>query len=165
MDWYRRYSGTCADPKIAETAMIAGAPRSLVIATWDALLESACEDEARGAYSITPRRIAAMLIEPVDTISAVLEAMTEIGMIADGVIVAWEKRQPNSATPTDAAERQRRSREARNGGKPPKRQEKSAPVTDCHGVSQSVTACHVPEGEEEEEKKDSSPRHGRERER
>lgn len=141
MDWYRRYTGTCADPKIAEAAMISGAPRCLVIAVWDALLESACEDEDLGRYSVTPRRIAAMLVEPVDRIGQVFEALTEIGMIAGGVIVAWEKRQPNSETPAAAAERQRRSRLAR-AEKPAETPAPAAPVTAGHGLSQPVTACH-----------------------
>ena len=86
---YRRYVGTCADAKIAEAAMVFGAPRCLVIAVWHALLESACEDEADGAYSTTPRRMAATLGEPVVRIETAIGALTEVGMIRAGEIVAW----------------------------------------------------------------------------
>jgi hypothetical protein len=158
MEWYRRYVGTCADEKLAEAAIVAEAPRCLVIATWDALLESACHDEAGGAYSTTARRIGAVLLEPADKIAGVLAGMTEVGLIADGAIVAWNRRQPNSETPANVAERQRKSRLLRRsngsdpdpggGSIPP-----SQPVTDSHGVSRHVT----PPEEEEETEIDSSP--------
>lgn len=155
MEWYRRYVGTCADEKIAEAAMVGDAPRCLVIAVWDALLESACYDEAGGAYSTTPRRIAAVLAEPVDRVAGVLAALTEVGMIAGGAVVAWAKRQPNSETPQAAADRQRKSREARRqaelDAEATAKSGMSQPVTACHGVSRPVTA------PEEEEETDSDP--------
>jgi len=163
MDWYRAYVGTCADEKIGEAALISGEPKILVISVWHLLLESACHDEADGAYSTTPRRMAATLGEPVVRIETAIGALTEVGMIRGGEIVAWAKRQPRSMTPTAEAERQRRSRSARRA---PAEPADPAPVTACHDVSRPVTPCHALEGEEEEETEtDSLPRQARGRER
>jgi hypothetical protein len=41
--WYRAYAGTIKDDKLAEAAVVAGCSRSVVIATWHAILESAAE--------------------------------------------------------------------------------------------------------------------------
>jgi hypothetical protein len=87
--WYRAYCGTASDPKLGEAALVAGCSRSVAIATWHALLESAAETQEGGRFETTARRIAATLGEPIATVDLVLAALAEVGLIRDGVVVAW----------------------------------------------------------------------------
>ena len=111
--WYRAWVGLVSDEKIAEAALIADAPRCLVIAVWHALLESASDVDDSGSFVTTPRRIGAILYEPAARIQAVFSALEELGMIRDGHVVAWAKRQPARESGAEGAERQRRFRDRR----------------------------------------------------
>lgn len=83
--WYRAYTGTVTDDKLAEAALVAECSRSIAIATWHAILESCANTQDGGRYDTTPRRVAAALGEPLKVIEAVFAGLTEVGMIADGV--------------------------------------------------------------------------------
>lgn len=109
--WYRAYAGTVKDDKLAEVALIAACSRSVAIAVWHALLESAAETDAGGRFETTPRRVAAALCEPAGTIEVTFAAMAEIGMITGDAVSAWKTRQYESDKST---ERSRRHREAKN---------------------------------------------------
>lgn len=108
--WYRAYAGTVKDDKLAEAAIVAGCSRSVAIAVWHALLESAAETGDGGRFETTPRRVAAILGEPAASIEAAFAAMAEIGMIEAGAIAAWKRRQFESDSST---ERSRKHREAK----------------------------------------------------
>lgn len=110
--WYRRYAGTVSDPKLAEVALVVGCSKAVVIATWDAILESACEAEKDGQFTATARRIAAILSEPVTVVEAVMTEMIALGMIADSAICNWSRRQFISDSST---ERSRKFRAKRQG--------------------------------------------------
>lgn len=105
--WYRAYSGTVRDDKLAECAIIAGCSRSIVIATWHAILESAADAADGGRFDTTPRRVAALLVEPAAAIEAVFAAMTEVALIGDGTVTAWKKRQYESDNSTERSRRHR----------------------------------------------------------
>jgi hypothetical protein len=109
--WYRAYAGTVKDDKLAEVAVIAGCSRSVAIAVWHALLESAAETDAGGRFETTPRRVAAALCEPAGMIEATFAAMAEIGMISGDAVSAWKTRQYESDKST---QRSRRHREAKH---------------------------------------------------
>jgi hypothetical protein len=111
--WYRAYAGTIKDDKLAEVAVIAGCSRSVSIAVWHAILESAAETEDGGRYETTPRRVAAALCEPLTVIQAVFDGMSEIGMIEGEAVRAWKARQYESDKST---ERSRRHRETKRNG-------------------------------------------------
>lgn len=112
--WYRAYAGTVKDDKLAEVSVIAGCSRSVAIAVWHAILESAAETDDGGRFETTPRRVAAALCEPLAAVQAVFDAMTEIAMIGGDSVTAWKNRQYESDKST---ERSRKHREAkRNGG-------------------------------------------------
>ncbi len=55
--WYRAYAGTVKDDKLAEVSVIASCSRSVSIAVWHAILESAPirERQEHGTLSETPR--------------------------------------------------------------------------------------------------------------
>jgi len=111
--WYRAYAGTIKDDKLAEAAVVAGCSRSVVIATWHAILESAAETASGGRFDTTSRRVAAALGEPASVIEAVFGAMQEIGLVSGSEIPAWKRRQYESDNST---ERSRKHREATRNG-------------------------------------------------
>lgn len=111
--WYRAYAGTVKDDKLAEVSVIAGCSRSVSIAVWHAILESAAETDDGGRFETTPRRVAAALCEPAAVIEAAFAAMTEIGMLDGDAVGAWKRRQYESDKST---ERSRKHRERRRNG-------------------------------------------------
>ncbi len=111
--WYRAYAGTVKDDKLAEVSVIAGCSRSVAIAVWHAILESAAETDDGGRFETTPRRVAAALCEPLAAIQSVFEAMTEIAMIGADSVTAWKSRQYESDKST---ERSRKHRETKRNG-------------------------------------------------
>lgn len=149
--WYRRYEGTVTDPKLAEAAMIAEVSRSVAIAAWDCLLESAAERNNCGTYDATPRRVAVILCEPPAKIEALFAAFVELGLIADGAISAWGKRQFQS---DDSKERVRKHR-AEKRRKTATTEAGNADVTACNG---DVTPPYTETETDISEPKGSSPR-------
>jgi hypothetical protein len=105
--WYRAYAGTIKDDKLAEAAVVAGCSRSVVIATWHAILESAAETASGGRFDTTPRRVAASLGEHASVIEAVFVAMQEIGLLSGSEIPAWKRRQYESDTSTERSRKYR----------------------------------------------------------
>jgi len=105
--WYRAYSGTVSDPKVAEVALIAECPRSVAISAWHAILESAADTQDGGRFETSSRRIAATLCEPIAAIDRVLAALEEVGLISDGIVVAWQRRQYESDTSTERSRKHR----------------------------------------------------------
>lgn len=108
--WYRAYEGTVTDAKLGEVALVAGCSRSVAIAAWHAILESAAAVNDGGRFNVTARRIAVILCEPVATIEAVMAEMTQIGMVSSDCVAAWARRQFESDSST---ERSRKHRERR----------------------------------------------------
>ena len=137
--WYRAYEGTVTDAKLHEAAMVAGVSRSVAIAAWHCLLESAADRNNCGSFDATPRRVAVILCEPVPTIDALFGAFEELGLIGNGAVQAWKRRQFQS---DDSKERVRRHRE--------KKRRETADVTEGNG---DVTA---PDTETEADKEGSS---------
>jgi hypothetical protein len=105
--WYRRYVGTVSDPKIAEAAMVAGCSKSIVIATWDMILESAAEANDGGAFKATSRNVAATLGEQHATVESIFSALEALEMIASGVVTAWSRRQFQSDSSTERSRKHR----------------------------------------------------------
>jgi hypothetical protein len=135
--WYRAYEGTVTDAKLAEAAMVADVSRAVSIAAWHCLLESAANVNNCGSYEITPRRVSVILFEPPAKVEALFAAYAELGLIGDGVVLAWKKRQHESDS---SAERTRKWREK-------KRQE----TAECDGGDEDETSRDAPEAETETE--------------
>jgi len=111
--WYRTHVGLVTDAKLGEAALIAETSRALVIAAWHAILESCADTNDAGRFDTTPRRVAAILAEPVARIEAVFAAFVTLGMIEAGRVVAWTRRQFESDSSTD---RVRKHRDAKRNG-------------------------------------------------
>jgi hypothetical protein len=135
--WYRAYEGTVTDAKLAEAAMVAGCSRSVSIAAWHCLLESAACKNNCGGYETTARRVAIILCEPADGITALFAAFDEIGLTVEGAISSWKKRQHESDSST---KRTRKWRE-----------KKAQETAECDGGDGDETSRDGPETEEEEE--------------
>ncbi len=137
--WYRAYEGTVTDAKLHEAAMVAGVSRSVAIAAWHCLLESAAGRNNCGSFDATPRRIAVILCEKPTDIDALLAAFNELGLIGEGAVRSWKRRQFQS---DDSKERVAKHRA--------KKRQENADVTVGNG---DVTA---PYTETDTDKKDSS---------
>jgi hypothetical protein len=144
--WYRAYEGTVTDAKLAEAAMVADVSRAVSIAAWHALLESAAKVNNCGSYETSPRRVSVVLFEPPEAVERLFAAYEELGLIGDGVVLSWRKRQFDS---DDSRERVAKHRA--------KKREETA-------SSEGVTACNgdvtPPEAETETDKissKEDSP--------
>lgn len=107
--WYRAYEGTVSDPKLHEAAVVAGQSRSAAIAAWHAILE-ACAGARDGAQLLSARRLAVILSEPAEAMTVLLAALEEVGLISEGRVVAWDRRQYTSDT---SSERVRKHRQAK----------------------------------------------------
>lgn len=145
--WYRAYEGTVTDAKLAEAALVAEVSRSVSIAAWHCLLESAATVNNCGSYETSARRVAIILCEPVASIEALFAAYEEIGLIAQGAVSAWKRRQ---FTSDNSAERVARHRAK-------KKQE----TANCNAGNADVTLHNAPYTEtdtDSSEPKGSSPR-------
>jgi hypothetical protein len=140
--WYRAYEGTVTDAKLHEAAMVAGVSRSVSIAAWHCLLESAAGRNNCGSFDATPRRIAVILCEPPASIDALFAAFDELGLIGEGAVASWKKRQFHS---DDSKERVAKHRAKKRSETP-----SAEDVTACNG---DVT---LPEAETDSEKEVSS---------
>ena len=111
--WYRTHVGLVTDAKLGEAALIAECSRAVAIAVWHAVLESCAETNDAGRYDTTPRRVAAILAEPIAKVEAVFAALADLSMIAAGCVTAWSRRQFESDSST---ERSRKHRDAKRSG-------------------------------------------------
>jgi hypothetical protein len=109
--WYRAYEGTVTDAKLAEAAAVADVSRAVSIAAWHALLESAATVNNCGSYEITPRRVSVILCEPTAAVEALFAAYCEIGLIKDGVVLSWKRRQHESDSSTERTRKWREKKQ------------------------------------------------------
>jgi hypothetical protein len=118
--WYRAYEGTVTDAKLAEAAMIADVSRAVSIAAWHCLLESATAVNNCGSYETNPRRVSIILCEPPAAVEALFAAYAEIGLIGDGAVLSWKKRQHAGESSADRTrewrERERQKKAKCDGG-------------------------------------------------
>lgn len=154
MDWFRAYHGITSDPKWPIVARKAKVSIGVVVSVWLALLESASEAADRGSIqNFDPETVDALYGYEDGTCETVLTALKEKGLICDGHICAWEKRQP--VREDDSAERVRQHRERKRretqGNADPT--DGNAGVTQCNA---SVTP-QIREEKIREEFKDTTP--------
>jgi len=136
--WYRAYEGTVTDAKLGEAALVAGCSRSVAIAAWHCILESCATAQRGGEYDTSPRRVAVILGEAVDTIAAVFDAFVELDMIGNGAVTAWKQRQFESDTST---ERSRKHRQRKcNGDATLQQRDATPPYTETDTDSGRVSA-------------------------
>jgi hypothetical protein len=94
--WFRWWNGSFSDAKFGLVAMRAKRSVPDVLAVWIALLEHAAQCNERGCVTdCRAEEIAWHLRIEGEAVSEIIAAMTDRGMIVDGRIEAWERRQPS----------------------------------------------------------------------
>jgi hypothetical protein len=112
MIWLRWYVGTVNDPKWRIVAQRASARPGDCVAVWAWLLEIA-KESAGDVTRADPAECAVVLGFKTVTVQAILDAMTERGLICGGQIANWSKRQPKRED--GSAERAKAWRDANKG--------------------------------------------------
>lgn len=94
-DWFRSWHGAPTDPKWLGIAKRAGVAPGIAVAVAWALMDRASQADDRGSIDGYDADGLACFFgcEP-DHIDAVVQAMSDKGMLVDGRFTAWEKRQP-----------------------------------------------------------------------
>jgi hypothetical protein len=136
--WYRAYEGTVTDAKLGEAALIAEVSRSVSIAAWHAILESAACKNNSGSYETTPRRVAVILCEPPVRIEALFAAFKELGMVDEHGVSSWRKRQFESDNSTQRSRKHRETK--RNGDATLQQQDETPPKTETKTETEELEA-------------------------
>jgi len=117
MDWFRLYHGTCTDAKLSLAKAYCGLPRPYVIAGWIAVLEHASSRSERGSLEGLSAELLAVTIDcSVDEAERLLAAFEKAGLVRDGRVASWEKRQPADPGAADRMRRHRARRRANGDG-------------------------------------------------
>lgn len=104
IDWFRWHHGSVTDPKFALVAKRSRAALGNVITVWAFLLEAASASADRGEFGAVDAEAVDLLLGADDgTTDAILAAMEARGLIADGRIASWEKRQPKREREADSS--------------------------------------------------------------
>lgn len=134
-EWYRRYHGTCRDPKLEKVARRAGVPRPYAIAAWDAILEYASAQNPRGSIvGLDAEEIEIAIGCTPEQAMKLLETFHETGMCFNETIAAWDKRQYASDIST---ERVRAFREKRRQAVENKEKQKETARVGKRNVSET----------------------------
>lgn len=147
MDWFRHYHGLCTDPKLHRVSRVAKVRRSVVIAAWCAILETASQNDPRGsAADLDADSLAFMVDEAPATAARVLAALHALGLLTgQNQVAAWERRQRRS---DDVASRVARHRSSRHVDEQPEKKDEPPPnPLNGNGTAQpgnvTETACNA----------------------
>lgn len=112
MDWFRWHHGSVTDPKFQLVARKSGASLPDVLAVWAFILEAASQSADRGSFAIDAEAIDCLFAFDDGVTAQILAAMEARGLIEQGRVAAWSKRQPKREREDDGAtDRKRRQRE------------------------------------------------------
>ncbi len=149
IDWFRWHHGSVTDPKFQLVARKSGASLPDVLAVWAYVLEQASANENRGNHGeIDCEALDCMFGFDDGQTEAILNVMQSRGLLADGRVSSWDKRQPKRERDTDnSAERTRayRERQKQQGDAEQSR------VTPCDATERQKNA------REEKSREDISP--------
>ena len=94
--WFRWWHGSVSDPKFGVVSMRAKRPLTEVLAVWASLLESASQADDRGDVSdCVSDEIAWTLRMEAEHVESIIAALENRGMLCDGRIASWDRRQPD----------------------------------------------------------------------
>lgn len=113
VEWYRMYHGAPTDPCWLVVGRMAGVVPGMAWSVWTAVLDRASQAGDRGCVEgFDCEAIAAFFGYETEQVQSVLDALAERGMLVDGRVAAWDKRQPKR--PNDnSLERVRKHRAAK----------------------------------------------------
>lgn len=112
-EWWRSWHGAPTDPKWRVVAKRAKVPTSTVVAVAWAIFDRASQATDRGSIEGLDAEVLSDFLDlEIEEVERVVGAMTLKGILADGRILSWEKRQPKRERDDDnSAERTRKYRE------------------------------------------------------
>lgn len=110
--WFRHYAGMMADPKFGAVARRSKTSRAEVLFVWGCILESAAESES-AAYDWDADLCGELLNCESERTQLIHDEMQRSGLVADGRVVSWDRRQFVSDTSTERSRRHRATK--RNG--------------------------------------------------
>ena len=113
MQWYRRYHGSCRDPKLEKAARRAGVPRPYAIAAWEAICEVASQAVERGSvHALDSEELAIMIgCETAEAVT-LIDGFNAVGLLQADRIAGWDDRQYASDHSTGRVRRHRGKRSA-----------------------------------------------------
>lgn len=169
IDWFRWHHGSVTDPKFALVARNSGASLPDVLAVWAYLLETASAATERGSFSeIDAEALDCIFNFPnTETRTAdILRAMEKRGLIADGHVIAWERRQPKrereqpqpaegATAPKTSTERSREHRAKKSHAEPSEAMQRHA--TPCNASDDQETPREEERREEEKREREIPP--------
>ena len=160
IDWFRWHHGSVTDPKFQLVARKSKQALASVIAVWAFVLEQASASEERGTFgSIDGEAIDCLLGLEDGATAAILAAMGERGLVEDGFVSAWEKRQPkrertdNTSTERSRAYRDRQRQSQQSDDEQRHATPESGNATPCNATQHQKK----PRGEESREEKKNTP--------
>lgn len=112
-DWFRSWHGAPTDPKWLGIAKRAGVAPGIAVSVAWALMDRASQAEDRGSIAGYDADGLACFFgcEP-EKVDAIVAAMSDKGMIADGRFASWEKRQPKREDDSSKRVQEHRKRKA-----------------------------------------------------
>lgn len=140
-DWFRSWHGAPTDAKWLLIARKSGTSPVIVSAVAWALFDHASQHEERGTvadFDAETYAAWAGVEEPV--VEAIIAAMADKGLIHDGRLSAWEKRQPNREDDSSA-----RTRAYRERKQPSVTERHAHDVTQCDAIERTVTPRDAPD--------------------
>jgi len=135
--WWRSWHGAPMDHKWSVIAARTGVKAGIVSAVAWALLDYASQNEDRGSvngFDIETYSVFSGFSE--EDISSVIHAMTDKGIIVDGRLANWEKRQPKSES---EIERNREYRKRKESVSKRSNIERELVATNCYEMLQDAT--------------------------
>lgn len=147
IDWFRWHHGSVTDPKFQLVARKACVRLPDVLAVWAFVLEKASASEERGNFGVIDCEAVDCLFGLDEGQTAlILEHMGVRGLVQEGRIAAWEKRQPKRERDADnSTDRTRayRERQKQQGD------DKASHVTPCDATERQKNARGEERREEE----------------
>lgn len=102
IDWFRWHHGSVTDPKFQLVARKSGVRLPDVLAVWAFVLEKASASDERGSFGeIDCEAVDCLFGLEEGQTSLILEHMGARGLLADGRVSSWEKRQPKRERDAD----------------------------------------------------------------
>lgn len=145
MSWLRWWDGTCSDPKWRVIAARSGQPVGNIVSVWAWLLERARQTDG-DLGELDAEEIAVTYGYEPEGVEAILRTLSDKGLIEEGSIRNWRKRQPRRED--DSRERVKAWRE--------KKAEKAVTATLDEPRNAVVTHCNAPEAEAETERTEAT---------
>ena len=153
MEWFRAYHGISSDAKWRLVARMSKQPVAVVLAVWVSLLDHASQVDDRGSIAGVDYELLDVTLDLEDGVAkAVVGAMAVKGLVKDGRISAWDKRQVRREESDNPQAKTVAQRVAEHRARKRAATQEQQGVTQCnaqvtqgHTASRSETKCNAPD--------------------